>query len=100
MAIGSNQYPASPHSKNTSNTCTNPLHTGQNQETYRPKTAGNSLLVMNLLIPNLESCAKRATNAYDPRLSGVDERSESGTSFPESGTSFEDANKPQARSTT
>jgi hypothetical protein len=30
----------------------------------------------------------RAINAYDPRLSGVGENSQSGTSFPESGTSF------------
>jgi hypothetical protein len=30
----------------------------------------------------------RAINAHDPRLSGVDENSQNGASFPESGTSF------------
>jgi hypothetical protein len=54
------------------------------------------LLVMNLLIPSFESCAKRAINAYDPRLSGVDENSQGGASFLESGPSLEDAIKPHA----
>jgi hypothetical protein len=38
----------------------------------------------------------RAINAHDPRLSGVSENSQSGTSFLESGTSLEDAIKPHA----
>ena len=33
-------------------------------------------------------CLIRAINAHDPRLSSVDENSQSGTSFPETGTCF------------
>ena len=48
------------------------------------------------MLTSSEVVSYQGNQRHDPRLSGVDENSQSGTSFPEGGTSLEDAIKPHA----
>jgi hypothetical protein len=64
--------------------------------------ARNDACLFSPGLPRTTSLAQRwflirVINAHDPRLSGVDENSQSGASFPESGTSLKDVFKHNVR---